>query len=156
MNVLTFAAAAFLFATSAPRLTVAQAPAPAAACSLLTLDDIKTVIGSAVQPGQPSKEAGTNDCTWKDVKGQDRVYLSLKKAEDWKAFRDSMQATGRMTPVTGVAEDAFFVASSGNSAAFYTLKRGQVALLTVDGVGFSKPQNEASEKALAPHILDKL
>ena len=157
---LTLAASALLLA-GLPGLAVAGAAAPATSpadtpCTLLTPDEIKAVIGAPVLPGMPSVNDEAKECTWKDAGGHDRVYLNLKEVKDWKSFRDSMQATGKMTPVTGVAEDAFFVASSGNSAAFYTLKKGHVVLLTVDGTGFTKAENEASEKALAPHILEKL
>lgn len=163
LRILTLATATLLSSASAPASastpvyagTPVSAGTPASAavpCGLLTPEQIKTVLGAPVQPGKP----GENDCTWKDAGGHDRVYLSLKDAKDWKSFRDSMQATGRMTPVTGVAEDAFFVASSGTSAAFYTLKRGHVVLLTVDGLGFTRAQNEASEKTLAPQILQGL
>ena len=147
------ASAAFAGAKPAASAPVTSQPAP---CSLLTLDEIKTVIGSAVEQGKPSTNGEASECTWKDAKGADRVYLSLKEAKEWKSFRDSMQATGKMTPVTGVAEDAFFVGSSGSSAAFYTLKKGHVVLLTVDGPGFDKAQNEGAEKSLAPHALEKL
>lgn len=133
--------------------------APAAAdapCGLLTPEEIKTVLSVAVLPGKPSESEGAHDCTWKDAKGTDVVYLNIKEAKEWKSFRDSMQATGKLTPVTGVAEDAFFVASTGTSAAFYTLKKGHVVLLTVDGPGYSKADNEGAEKTLATRILSRL
>jgi hypothetical protein len=147
------AAAAILLAVLTPSPTQAQTqthtPAP---CSLLTTEKINALVGAPVQPGQP----GPNDCTWHDAKGQTVVYLSLRDAKDWHTFRPQMQATGRLVPVTGVAEDAFFISSTGNSAAFYALKSTHVLLLTVDGLGFNKAQNEAAEQALAVHALARL
>ncbi len=162
---LTLASAVILFAALASCLTHAQAHTPAKApikaqapCSLLTPDEIKALAGTQVQPGQPGQpsQPGSNDCTWKDAKGQDRVFLSLRDPKGFHDLRDSMQATGRLVPITGLSGDAFFVSSAGNSAALYALKGSHVVLLTVDGVGFSKAQNEAAEKTLATQVLDKL
>lgn len=133
----------------------AAAHAQKAACSLLSIDEIKAVLNGPVQPGK----AGANDCTWQDAKGQDRVYLSLKPVTgpEFKDLRTQMQASGHMTALPGVAEDAFFVTgSAGSSAALYLLKKQHIALLTVTGPNFSRNENEAAEKALAPHIVAKL
>ncbi|HVG27898.1 MAG TPA: hypothetical protein VM865_09860 [Acidobacteriaceae bacterium] len=156
----TLTLAAILTAALASHAAPAQAPhaSPKAAakepapCDLLTPDAIKTVIESPVQPGQP----GAGDCTWHDAKGETRGYLSLKDAADFHSLRSQMQASGRLVPVTGLAGDAFFVSSTGSSAALYTLKAKRVLLLTVDGVGYSKAQNEAAEKSLAAQILARL
>jgi hypothetical protein len=150
----TLAVAAVFFAALAPSHLQAQPHTPTP-CTLLTPDQIKTLLGTPVLPGQPGA-AGSPDCTWPDAKGQTRVYLSLKDATDFKDFRASMQATGRMAPVTGLAEDAFFVSSANSSTALYALKAKHLLLLTVDGVAFSKAQNQAAEKALATQILAKL
>jgi hypothetical protein len=137
------AAAAMLLTAGAH----AQSP-----CGLLTSDQIKAVLSIPVQTGQP----GSNDCTWKDTKGQDRVYVTIKDAADFHDTRSAMQSTGRMVPLTGVGEDAFIVASTGTSAALYTLKKHHTILLTVTGPNFDKGQNEAAEKALATQLLTKL
>jgi hypothetical protein len=146
-RILTLGAAAILFAAAVHHPARAQAP-----CSLLTPNQIKTVIGAPVQPGQP----GVNDCTWHDAKGNTIVYLSLKPTTDFHDTRAQMQATGRLTPITGLAEDAFFVASTGTSAALYALKKRRVVLLTVDAPGYTRAQNEGAEKALATQLLPKL
>jgi hypothetical protein len=143
----TLASATLLFAALASH---AQAP-----CTLLTPDQMNPVIGTQVQAGQPG-QAPANDCTWKDSKGEDRVYLSLRDPKDFSSLRESMASTGRLVPITGLSGDAFFVSSTGSSAALYALKGKHVILLTVTGVDFSKAQNEAAEKSLATQILDKL
>ncbi|HEX4155233.1 MAG TPA: hypothetical protein VHY48_06435 [Acidobacteriaceae bacterium] len=151
--------AAALFAAVSARTAPAQTHPKARAaspCALLTVAQINAVAGTQVQPGQPG-HSGTVDCTWNDSKGQNRVYLALEDATDFHSFRLQMQATGNLLPISGVGEDAFFVSSAaGSSAALYTLKDKHLLLLTVDGPGFTKGQNEAAEKALATSALTRL
>jgi streptogramin lyase len=144
----TLAAAAIL---SAPASLHAQGKA-ATPCALLSDAQIKAVLGTPTLAGK----LGESECTWADAKGETRVYLSVKESGiEYKSFHDSMKATGKMVPVTGLAEDAFYVASSGASAALYALKSKHLYLVTVDGVGFSKADNEAAEKALLIQALAK-
>jgi hypothetical protein len=101
--------------------------------------------------------AGDGDCTWKSLKGEDRVYLQVKDAgPDYKSFRDSMMATGKLAPVSGLAEDAFYVSSHGSSAALYAMKAHHLLLITVDGPGFDKAGNEGAEKILMTAILPRV
>jgi len=138
-----------------PQPLHAQPPAP---CTLLTPAQIKTVLTTPLSEGKPGTPTdGTTDCTWSDAKGETRVYLSLNDpGYGYKAFRDSMLATGRLVPVSGFADDAFFVSSAGNSAALYALKNKHLLLITVDDPSFTKAQNESAEQALATAILPKL
>lgn len=156
---LSFAAITILFAaTYVPAQTRAAKPPSAGsaklpdACKLLTADEIKSITGAAAQPGKP----GTNDCTWKDAKGEDRVYISVHESLDWHNVHDTMRGTGKLTPLTGVAEDAFFVSSRGSSAALYLLKGRHYVIFTITGPNASKADNEAAEKAFAPHVLSRL
>jgi hypothetical protein len=136
----------------APVFLHAQGKA-ATPCALLTDAQIKAVLGAPTLAGKP----GVNDCTWADAKGETRVYLSVKESGiEYKGFHDSMKATGKMVPVTGLAEDAFYMGSSGASAALYALKAKHLVLVTVDGVGFSRGDNEAAEKGLVLQVLPKL
>lgn len=126
-------------------------------CALLTDAQIKAVLGTPTLPGQPTNSPDKAECTWKDAKGETRVYLSVKDAGiEYKAFRDQMQATGKMVPITGLAEDAFYIASSGSSAALYALKANHLILVTVDGEKASKADNEGAEKVLVTQVLPKL
>jgi hypothetical protein len=138
-----------------PQRLHAQTPAP---CTLLTPTQIKTVLTTPLSEGKPgTPTAGTTDCTWSDPKGETRVYLSLNDPGiHYKSFRDSMLATGRLVPIPGLADDAFFVSSAGNSAALYALKNKHLLLVTVDGVNFTKTQNESAEQTLVIAILPKL
>lgn len=132
-------------------LAHAQSP-----CSLLTPDQIQAVINTPVKPGEPGGSKDSPDCTWRDTKGQDRVYLSLKSRQDFHDTRAAMQSTGHMEPVTGLGEDAFFVASTGSDAALYALGKSHLLLLTVSGRNASKQENEAAERSLAAHIVPRL
>ena len=148
---LAIALAAVLFVHAAH----AEPPAP---CSLLSPLQIKAVLPTPLLDGKPgSPTDGTTDCTWADAKGATRVYLSLNDPGfGYKAFRDGLLATGRLVPIPGLAEDAFFVSSAGNSAALYALKNRHLLLVTVDGPGFTKAQNESAEQILVTQILPKL
>jgi hypothetical protein len=156
-RLLTLATAAIVFtaiATSRPM----HAEPPTLPCALLSPLQIKTVLDTPVLDGKPGAPSdGTTDCTWPDSKGETRVYLSLKEPGiEYKSFRDSMLATGRLVPISGLSGDAFYIASAGNSAALYALKGKHLLLITVDGVGFTKAQNESAERSLATEILPKL
>ena len=152
-------AAIVLTAILAPRPLHAEPPTP---CTLLSPLQIKAVLNSKSdtplldgKPGSPSD--GTTDCTWPDSKGETRVYLSLHEPGiEYKSFRDSMRATGRFVAVPGLGGDAFFIASPGNTAALYVLQGKQLLLVTVNGFGFTKAQNESAEQILATAILPKL
>jgi hypothetical protein len=156
-RLLTLATAAIVFtAIVAPRPMHAESPA--SVCALLTPLQIKTVLDTPVLDGKPGTPSdGTTDCTWPDSKGETRVYLSLKDPGiEYKSFRDSMMATGRLVPISGLSGDAFYISSAGNSAALYALKGKHLLLITVDGVGFTKTQNESAERSLATEILPRL
>ena len=146
---LLIAAAATLFTATASH---AQAP-----CSLLTPDQIKAVVSVPVNSGTPGGTKESPDCTWKDAKGEDRVYVSLKARDTFNVTRAQMATTGRLTSVTGVGEDAFFVTSpAGSTAYLYALGKHHLLLLQANVPNASRQDNEAAEKALANEILPKL
>lgn len=127
------------------------------ACGLLTPDQIKAVVGVPVNPGLPGNPKDPSDCTWKDAKGEDRAYISLKSRDTFNVTRAQMSNTGRLSSVTGVGEDAFFVTSSaGTTAYLYALGKHRLLLLQVNIPNASRNDNEAAEKALANEILPKL
>ena len=139
-------------ATLIPAAAHAQAP-----CSLLTPDQIKAVLNSPVEPGQPGVAKDSNDCTWSDARGEDRVYIALQPRTAFQTTRAQIEKTGgHPTPVTGVGEDAFLVSSGDSSSALYVLAKNHLLLLTVNGPNASQQQNEAAEKALATQVLPQL
>jgi len=145
---LLIAAAAVLV----PAATHAQAP-----CSLLTPDQIKAVVSVPVNPGTPGGTKASPDCTWNDTKGENRVYISLKTRDNYNVVHAQMQNTGRLTSVTGVGEDAFFVTSpAGSTSYLYALAKHHLLLLQINIPNASRQDNQAAEKALATQILPKL
>jgi hypothetical protein len=145
---LFFAAATTVFTAAAH----AQDP-----CSLLTPVQIKAVLSVPVNPGQSGGTKESPDCTWKDAKGEDRVYVSLKSRDTFNVTRAQMANTGRLASVTGVGEDAFFVTSAAGSTAYlYALGKHFLLLLQVNIPNASRGDNEAAEKAIAAEILPKL
>ena len=145
---LTLAAAVVLI----PAAAHAQDP-----CSLLTQDQIKAVLSVAVNPGQPGGTKDSPDCTWKDAKGEDRVYVSLKSRDNYNVVHAQMQHSGHLVSVTGVGEDAFFVSSpAGSTVYLYALGKHHLLLLSANLPNASRQDNQAAEKALATEILPKL
>ena len=141
-------------ATLIPAAAHAQAPAP---CSLLTPDQIKAALNSPVEPGQPGVAKDSNDCTWSDPRGADRVYIALRPRANFQTTRAQIvKAGGRPTSVTGVGEDAFFVSSGDSSSALYVLAKNHLLLLTVNKPDGTQQDNEAAEKTLATQILPQL
>jgi hypothetical protein len=139
-------------ATLIPAAAHAQAP-----CSLLTPEQIKAALNSPVEPGQPGVAKDSNDCTWSDSRGEDRVYIALQPRTKFQTTRAQIEkAGGHPTPVTGVGEDAFFVSSGESSTALYVLAKNHLLLLTVNKPDATQEQNEAAEKALATQILPQL
>ena len=126
-------------------------------CSLLTPDQIKAVLNSPVEPGQAGVAKDSNECTWSDDKGEDRVYIALRPAAEFRTFRSNIEkAGGHATPVTGLGEDAFFVSPDESSAALYVLTKTHLVLLTVTLPDGTQQTNQAAEKTLATQILPKL
>ena len=139
-------------ATLIPAAAHAQAP-----CDLLTPDQIKAALNSPVEPGQPGVAKDSNDCTWSDPRGEDRVYIALQPRAKFQTTRAQIEkAGGHPTSVTGVGEDAFFVSSGESSTALYVLAKNHLLLLTVNKPDATQEQNEAAEKALATQILPQL
>ncbi len=145
------------FLTLAATATLVAAAHAQSPCSLLTPDQIKPLLNGAVTPGVPGGTKDSPDCTWKDAKGEDRVYVSLKPRDTFNVTRAQMSNTGRLASVTGVGEDAFFVTSpAGSTAYLYALGKHHLLLLQVNIPNASRNDNEAAEKALAASVLPKI
>ncbi len=153
---LFLAAAAFL-------IPAAHAQTPQDPCTLLTPDQIKAVLNSPVEPGQPGVAKDSNECTWSDANGADRLYIALRPAAEFRTLRSNLEKSGgHATPVTGLGQDAFFVSPDESSSALYILTKTHLVLLTVtlppEGAQQAGIQQttQAAEKALAAQILPKL
>ncbi|HEV2576098.1 MAG TPA: hypothetical protein VGU25_02700 [Acidobacteriaceae bacterium] len=149
--------ATLLLAAAAVLIPTAHAQTPQDPCTLLTPDQIKAVLNSPVEPGQPGVAKGSNECTWGDAHGEDRVYIALRPAADFRTTRTSLEKSGvHPTPVVGLGDDAFFVSPDDSSSALYVLTKNHLLLLTVTLPDATQQTNQAAEKSLATQILPKL
>jgi hypothetical protein len=121
-------------------------------CTYLTTDQVATALGAPSNPGTP----GPKNCVWHATKANSNVYLTLRDAASYNTFKSAAQASGHMTPVSGLGDDAFFVAGSTASASLYVRKGSQVILLMVRIDGALLDKNQAAEKTLAAQILPHL
>src|SRR5579875_3025204 len=124
--------ATLLLAAAAVLIPAAHAQTPLDPCTLLTPEQIKAVINSPVEPGQPGVAKDSHECTWGDANGADRVYIALRPAAEFRTMRSNIEkAGGHATPVTGLGQDAFFVPPDESSSALYILTKTHPLLLTV-------------------------
>ena len=93
--------------------TKASSPAPDA-CSLLTVDEIKSVVGSStmVRKGRPRSggtEKGTQ-CSFGVASGSLAIALEWRTPQEHEEFKKTLREVGeRLEPVTGIGDDAFFM-----------------------------------------------
>lgn len=127
------------------------------ACGLLSVEQIKGVVKSGVEAGQAGVANGSNECTWSDARGEDRVYVALRPGGDFRTFRAQIEkGGGRTTAVAGVGEEAFFVSPDESSSALYVLAKNHLLVLTVTLPEGTQQANPAAEKALAGMVIGKL
>ena len=90
----------------------ASPPAPDA-CSLLTVDEIKSVVGSStmVRKGRPRSggtEKGTQ-CSFGVASGSLAIALEWRTPQEHEEFKKTLRDVGeQLEPVTGIGDDAFF------------------------------------------------
>lgn len=127
-------------------------------CALLTPDQIKSVLNSPVEPGQPGVAKDSNECVWSDARGVDRVTIALRPGAEFRNILTKIEkAGGHPISVTGIGDDAFFVSSEdASSSALYVLAKNHFLLLAVYGSDASQQDIQAAEKALAAQIIPKL
>jgi len=141
-------------ATLLPLAACAQTPI--APCSFLTPDQIRAALNSPVEPGQPGVAKGSNECTWSDAQGEDRVYIAVRPGADFRSMRTQIEKNGgHPSPLTGLGDDAFFV-SDESSSALYVLAKNHLLILTVNSPDGTQQTSQAAEKTFATQILPKL
>lgn len=154
MSKLTFAAIlATLFAFGyAPSRAFA---APGDACSLLTPAQIKSAVGAEVGAGA----AGSAKlCQWNASSAPTSAvkFITLLLYSDTKAFEPGkhMPAPAVVTPVSGIGDDAFFLAVGDQVGLI--VKKGSGAFKITVYAKLPVPQKEAMEKSLATQIVSQL
>jgi hypothetical protein len=143
---ITFAAATILFAAAVTLRAHAADP-----CTFLTTAQVTAAMGIPVNDGTP----GPKNCVWHAIKSNSNLYLTLRDGATYPTFKSQVQATGHASPVTGIGDDAFFMAGQ-ESSALYVLKGSQVLLIIARVAGNTLAQNQAIEKAIATQAIGKL
>lgn len=136
--------------------TNAAVAAPTDACSLLTPDQVTSVLGISAKPGHPVP-SDTTDCDWplaslakmtaKDAK---EVEVKILDAESWAVIAPAAKAA---PPLKGVGDYADYLGDAYLMSLY--VQKGNVKL-EVNVHGFPLDQIKAKEKTLAQNILAKM
>ena len=142
-------------------LQTAVAAAPTDACALLSQQEIATVLGVNVDPGEHKISPG--DCRWtergKSVADGAVLQVNLTEAQAFKIGKIPLPVWIK-TPETGLADDAYFVDSSRVNfpvSPSLSVKRGSVFFVIAAKIPkASLEQTKAVEKTLALKVLGNL
>ena len=113
-RVLSAATAVLLGVLGAVAFGAAAKKAAPDACSLLTVDEIKSVVGSStiVRKGSPRSggtEKGTR-CSFGVASGSLAVALEWRTPQEHEDFKKTLRDAGeRLEPVSGIGDDAFLM-----------------------------------------------
>jgi len=135
------------------------------ACSLLKKSEVEAAISSPVL--EPQKEAGKmgeikySHCTYKKKSGMIGVLLSVykyqSKAEVKKYFENSMKEVGKLTPVPGLGDGAYWWKSK---TTFFVIKDNyMISIISgTDEVGLkaAKSMAEKAAKNMAEKVVNRL
>ena len=129
--------------------------APGDACSLLTPAQIKSATSADVGVGT---SGSAKLCQWNaSTPATSSVkFITLLLYSDTKAFEPGkhMPAPAVVTPVSGVGDDAFFLAVGDQVGLI--VKKGSGAFKIAVYAKLSVDQKESMEKALASQIVSQL
>jgi hypothetical protein len=139
----------------------AVAAAPTDACALLSQQEIATVLGVNVDPGEHKISAG--DCRWtergKSVADGAVLQVNLTEAQAFKIGKIPLPVWIK-TRETGLADDAYFVDSGKVNfpvSPSLSVNRGPVFfVITAKIPKASLEQTKAVEKTLALKVLGNL
>ena len=134
---------------------IAPQPAHAApddACSLLTLSQIKSAAGTDPVAGKPS--SANKVCTWNMASPSSNVKIITLMLQDPKMFNAGKNAPTPVTPVSGIGDDAYFMALGDMVSLF--VKKGSISFKIAVYAKLPVDQKEAMEKALASQIVSQL
>ena len=123
-------------------------PAP---CSLLTQNQVSSVVGGTVGAGSPIANTG---CSWKATGGSKAtVTVSMQNAKMFAGAKSSNVPNTTKALVSGVGDEAFFEGVDNFSSLW--VKKGTVfVLVRIYGVSVSEAQTKL--KTLATNVVSKL
>jgi len=151
------------FGISRPVHAMPPAP-PTDACSLLTEDQVKAVLGLAVGAGQHIVPNNSSLCGWEQPgqSGASRkrvlvsIYVPLGKLSPIDRFNAAKTPVNGITktPVSGVGDDAIYATTPGVGIGLIFKKADSAFDVRV--YGFADDETKAKEKTLAGDIIAKL
>ena len=122
-----------------------------APCSLLTQDQVSTIIGSSVGAGSP---IATTGCSW-TTKGAPRVTLSISMQSEkmFAAAKSSAPPNTTKNSISGVGDEATFTGVP-NFSSLWVKKGTKFFLVRIYGLPVSEAQTKL--KAAATTAVSKL
>jgi hypothetical protein len=139
----------------------AMAATPTDACALLPQQEVATLLGVSVEPGQHKISA--SDCRWtepgRSIADGAALQLNVTDAQAFEIGKTLLVGWNKK-PESGLADDAYFV-DSGKVyflvSPTLSVKKGSVFFVVAVKIpGASLEQTKAIEKTVATKILGKL
>ena len=124
------------------------------ACSLLTQAQVGAGLGASVGAGSYVTPTFKKTCTWTVAGGAEYVTLMIEGLDAYQAGKLAPTQTIVVTPVSGVGDDAYYLAVGTNVGLI--VKKGTVAFKVAVYGGVSLDKKEAMEKTLAAQAVSKL
>ena len=108
------------------------------ACAILTQAQIQSVLGVAVDPGQPVSPTIRTSCKWLesgvDAFKAKTVILSIKPVQAYETAKSFNNGKFTMTPVAGIGDDAYLTSGTLSYGAVISVRKGGGAFtITVRG-----------------------
>jgi len=145
---------AFLF-VAAGNARVAHAAPPTDACSLLTPEQVSSVLGFSAKPGHPVP-SDTTVCDWpltslaKATKDTKEAEVKILDAESWALITPAANAAAQ---AKGIGDFAVYLGDPTLMTLY--VKKGD-SKFSVNVHGFPLDQVKAKEKTLAQDVVAKL
>jgi hypothetical protein len=126
---------------------------PTDACAVLTQEQIQSVLGVAVGPGQPVSPTIRTSCKWLqsgvDTIKAKTVIVSIKPTQAFEIAKSFHNGQFTMTPVTGIGDEAYLTSGTLSYGAVISVRKGDAAF-TISVRGYPDVATIAEkDKALA-------
>lgn len=151
-------------ASSPPAATKAAADAPAAsapaptriaACESLSADDVKGLLGSAVE-GATSSSGGADVCTWTGPTGKTAIIQIYATARSFEQSREAFERmyAGQAEDISGIGDKAFYI--HGKTASFPTATLSVVKGAQAASVQVMEPKGDPAKLKTEAVALTKV
>jgi hypothetical protein len=139
-----------IFVVAGSNARMAYGTPPTSACSLLSSEQISSVLGTKVEAG---KALMAKVCIWPGTPGK-KVTLNLITAQAFAYAKVPVGNGITKTEVRGIGEDAVYVSAPGAPTTL-TVKKGDAAFTLIVS-GFPDDLTKAKEKTLALEVCSNL